>query len=149
VSSSLTRGVVAGYPIIDVKAEVLGGQFNEQDSDEVAFQIASSMAFNEACKLASPSLLEPMMKVEIIVPADNLGAVIGDVNARRGNIKGMGQRGINQVIDAEVPLAEMFGYVDSLRSLTNGRGSYTMQFGNYSSIPENVLKPLLLRLRGY
>ena len=149
VTSSLTRGVVAGYPIIDVKAEVIGGAYNEQDSDEVAFQIASSMAFNEACKLAAPSLLEPMMKVEIIAPSEELGRVIGDVNARRGNVKSMGQRGINQVIDAEVPLAEMFGYVDSLRSLTSGRGSYTMQFGNYASIPENVLKPLLLRLRGY
>ncbi len=149
VTSSLTRGVVAGYQIIDVKAEVIGGAFNEQDSDEVAFQIASSMAFNEACKLASPALLEPMMKVEIIAPSEELGRVIGDVNARRGNVKSMGQRGINQVIDAEVPLAEMFGYVDSLRSLTSGRGSYTMQFGNYASIPENVLKPLLLRLRGY
>jgi elongation factor G len=149
VTSGLGRGVVASYPIIDIKVEVVGGSFNEQDSDEVAFNIAAAMGFNEACKQASPQLLEPMMKVEIIVPADNLGSVIGDVNARRGNIKGMGQRGINQVIDAEVPLAEMFGYVDSLRSLTNGRGSYSMQFGNYAQIPANVLQPLLLRLRGY
>ncbi|MDP1828268.1 MAG: elongation factor G [Archangium sp.] len=149
VSSGLGRGVVASYPIIDVKVEVLGGSFSEQDSDEVAFQIAAAMAFNEACKAAAPQLLEPMMKVEIIVPSDNMGSVIGDVNARRGNIKGMTQRGINQVIESEVPLAEMFGYVDSLRSLTNGRGSYTMQFGNYAQIPANVLQPLLLRLRGY
>ncbi|MDP2271383.1 MAG: elongation factor G [Archangium sp.] len=149
VTSGLGRGVVASYPIIDVKVEVVGGSFSEQDSDEVAFQIAAAMAFNEACKSASPVLLEPMMKVEIIVPADNLGSVIGDVNARRGNIKGMTQRTIYQVIEAEVPLAEMFGYVDSLRSLTNGRGSYSMQFGNYAHIPANVLQPLLLRLRGY
>ena len=149
VSSGLGRGVVASYPIIDVKVEVLGGSFSAQDSDEVAFQIAAAMGFNEACKAAEPVLLEPMMKVEIIVPAENMGSVIGDVNARRGNIKGMTQRATNQVIEAEVPLAEMFGYVDSLRSLTNGRGSYTMQFGNYAQIPANVLQPLLLRLRGY
>ncbi len=149
VSSGLGRGVVASYPIIDVKVEVIGGSFNEQDSDEVAFQIAAAMALNEAFKAAAPVLLEPMMKVEIIVPAVNMGTVIGDVNARRGNINGMTQRGIEQVIEAEVPLAEMFGYVDSLRSLTAGDGSYSMQFGNYASIPANVLQPLLLRLRGY
>jgi elongation factor G len=149
VTSALSRGVVASYPIIDVKVEVFGGAFNEQDSDEVAFQIAASMAFIEACKSAHAVLLEPMMKAEIIVPSEYMGSVMGDVNSRRGNIKGMNQRGTNQVLDAEVPLAEMFGYVDSLRTLTQGRGSYTMQFGNYAQIPENVLKPLLLRIRGY
>jgi elongation factor G len=141
--------VVASYPIIDVKVEVYGGAHSEQDSDEIAFQIAASMAFNDACKAADAALLEPMMKVEIIVPSEYMGSVMGDVNSRRGNIKGMNQRGVNQVLDAEVPLAEMFGYVDSLRTLTQGRGSYTMQFGNYSQIPANVLQPLLLRLRGY
>ncbi|MFZ5439477.1 MAG: elongation factor G [Myxococcota bacterium] len=149
VVSGLSRGVVASYPIIDVRVEVVGGAFNEQDSDEVAFQIAASMAFAEACKKADAVLLEPMMKAEIIVPAEYMGSVIGDVNARRGSISAMNQRGTNQVLDAEVPLAEMFGYVDSLRTLTQGRGSYTMQFGNYASIPQNVLGPLLLRLRGY
>ena len=149
VTSGLGRGVVASYPLIDIAVEVVGGAFSEQDSDEIAFQIAAAMAFNEACKAAAPVLLEPMMKVEIIVPAENMGSVIGDVSARRGNIKGMNQRGITQVIDADVPLAEMFGYVDSLRSLTSGRGSYTMQFGNYAQITPNVLQALLLRLRGY
>ena len=149
VVSGLSRGVVASYPIIDVKVEVYGGAFHEQDSDEIAFQIAASMAFIDACKAAGPQLLEPMMKAEIIVPAEYMGSVMGDVNARRGNIKGMNQRGTNQVLDAEVPLAEMFGYVDSLRTLTQGRGSYTMQFGNYAQIPPNVLQPLLLRIRGY
>jgi elongation factor G len=149
VVSGLSRGVVASYPIIDVKVEVVAGAFSALDSDEVAFQIAASMAFNDACKAADPALLEPMMKVEIIVPSEYMGSVMGDVNARRGNIKGMNQRGVNQVLDAEVPLAEMFGYVDSLRTLTQGRGSYTMQFGNYAQIPANVLQPLLLRLRGY
>ena len=149
VTSGLGRGVVASYPLIDIAVEVLGGAFSEQDSDEIAFQIAAAMAFNEACKAAAPVLLEPMMKVEIIVPAESMGSVIGDVSARRGNIRGMNQRGITQVIDADVPLAEMFGYVDSLRSLTSGRGGYTMQFGNYAPITPNVLQALLLRLRGY
>jgi elongation factor G len=149
VTSALSRGVVASYPIIDLSVEVTGGQFKDGESDEVGYSVAAAMAFSEACKAANAVLLEPMMKVEIIVPAENMGSVIGDVNARRGNIKGMNQRGVNQVIDAEVPLAEMFGYVDSLRTLTQGRGSYTMQFGNYASIPQNVLGPLLLRLRGY
>ncbi len=149
IVSGLSRGVVAGYPIIDVHVEVTGGAFKDGESDEVGYQVAASQAFNEACKVARPVLLEPMMKAEIIVEAQYMGAVIGDVNARRGSILGMNQRGINQVIDANVPLSEMFGYVDSLRSLTSGHGSYTMQFGKYSEIPENVLKPLLLRIRGY
>lgn len=149
VTSGLSRGVVAGYPIVDVHVEVIGGAFKDGESDEVGYQVAASQAFNEACKVARPVLLEPMMKAEIIVEAQYMGAVIGDVNARRGSILGMNQRGINQVIDANVPLSEMFGYVDTLRSLTSGHGSYTMQFGKYAEIPENVLKPLLLRIRGY
>jgi elongation factor G len=141
--------VVASYPLIDIHAEVIDGSFHEVDSDELSFQIAASMAFQEACKSAAPVLLEPVMAVEIVVPVDNMGAVIGDVNARRGTIKGMHQRGNLQVIDADVPLAEMFGYVDSLRTLTQGRGTYTMQFGSYAPIPPHVLGPLLVRLRGY
>ncbi|PZR09900.1 MAG: elongation factor G [Archangium gephyra] len=149
VVSGLSRGAVASYPLIDVAVEVTGGAFKDGESDEVGYQVAASMAFAEACKDAKPVLLEPVMKAEIIVPAEYMGSVIGDVNARRGNIKGMNQRGVNQVIEADVPLAAMFGYVDSLRSLTSGYGSYTMQFGGYAEIPENVLKPLLLRIRGY
>jgi elongation factor G len=149
IVSGLSRGTIAGYPIIDVKVEVLGGSFSDTDSDDLSFQVAASMAFNEACKQADAVLLEPMMKAEIVVPSDNMGGVIGDVSSRRGNIRGMNPRGILQVIDAEVPLAEMFGYVDSLRTLTQGRGGYSMQFGNYAAIPQNVLQPLLLRVRGY
>ncbi len=149
VSSGLSRGVVASYPIIDVMVEVVGGAFKDGESDEVGYQVSASMAFTDACKAAKPTLLEPMMKAEIIVPAEYMGSVIGDVNARRGNIRGMNQRGTNQAIDADVPLAEMFGYVDSLRTLTSGRGSYSMQFGHYAEIPANVLQPLLLRIRGY
>ncbi len=149
VTSALSRGVVASYPIIDVRVEVTSGAFRDGESDEVGFQVAASQAFGEACKTARAVLLEPLMNAEITVPAENMGAVIGDVNARRGSIRGMNQRGAMQVIDAGVPLSEMFGYVDSLRTLTQGRGSYTMQFGYYAEIPENVLKPLLLRIRGY
>jgi elongation factor G len=149
VVSGLSRGVVAGYPLVDINVDVFDGSFHEVDSDEISFQIAASMAFNDACKAASPALLEPVMKVEIVVPQENVGGVIGDVNARRGDVRAMNQRHNNQVIDADVPLSTMFGYVDALRTLTSGRGSYTMQFGAYSAIPNNVLQPLLLRLRGY
>jgi elongation factor G len=149
VSNSLNRGVVAGYPLIDLKVEVYDGSFHEVDSDEISFTVAAAMAFNEGCKAASPALLEPVMRVEVTTPADYYGAVTGDLNRRRGTIRGMGSRGSLQVIDVEVPLSEMFGYVDSLRTLTQGRGNYSMHFGTYAQIPPNILQPLLLRLRGY
>ncbi len=149
VSGSLSRGVVAGYPIIDLKAEVYDGSFHEVDSDEISFQVAASMAFVEACKAASPALLEPVMKVEVTTTAESYGAVTGDLSKRRGSIRGMSSRGKLQVVDAEVPLSEMFGYIDSLRSLTSGAGNFSMQFGHYATIPPNILAPLLLRLRGY
>jgi elongation factor G len=149
VTNSLNRGSVAGYPMIDLDVEVFDGSFHEVDSDEVSFTIAASMAFSEACKAASPTLLEPVMQVEVTTPADYYGAVTGDLNKRRGIIKGMGSRGPLQVVDADVPLSEMFGYVDSLRTLTQGRGNYSMHFGSYAPIPPNILQPLLLRLRGY
>jgi elongation factor G len=141
--------VVAGYPLVDVGVEVHGGSFHEVDSDEIAFQIAASMAFTEACQAAAPVLLEPVMKVELVVPLDYMGSVIGDVSSRRGDIRGMTQRGPVQVIEVDVPLSEMFGYVDALRTLTQGRGTYTMQFGSYARIPPAILAPLLLRIRGY
>jgi elongation factor G len=149
VTSALSRGVVAGYPIVDVNVEVFDGSFHDVDSDEIAFTIAASMAFTDACKAADPALLEPVMKVEIVVPVEYMGSVIGDVNQRRGNVRGMTQRANAQVIDADVPLSQMFGYVDALRTLTQGRGTYTMQFGAYATIPPNILAPLLLRIRGY
>ena len=149
VMSSLSRGVVAGYSIVDVQAEVIDARASETDSDESSFQIAAATAFTAACKAASPTLLEPIMDVEVTTPQDYLGSVIGDISSRRGIIKSMGQRGLLQMISATVPLAEMFGYVDALRTLSQGRASYTMQFGSYAGIPEHILKPLLLRLRGY
>ncbi len=149
VTSALSRGVVASYPIIDVKVEVFDGSFNPTDSDEVSFQIAASTAFTAAVKAAEPVLLEPVMKVEVITPPDYVGSVVGDINARRGNISGMDHRGRDQVVHAEVPLERMFGYVDSLRTLTSGQANYSMQFGKYAPIPANVLGPLLKRIRGY
>jgi elongation factor G len=149
VTGAISRGVVAGYPLVDLSVDVFDGSFHEVDSDEIAFQIAGSMAFSDACKAADPVLLEPVMKVEIVVPVDYMGSVIGDVSQRRGNVRGMSQRGNAQVIDADVPLSQMFGYVDALRTLTQGRGNYTMQFGAYDRIPPNILGPLLLRIRGY
>ncbi len=149
VTNSLNRGVVAGYPMLDLKVEVFDGSAHDVDSDEISFTIAASMAFSEACKAASPALLEPVMRVEVTTPADYYGAVTGDLNRRRGTIRGMGSRGSLQVVDVEVPLSEMFGYVDSLRTLTQGRGNYSMHFGTYSPIPPNILGPLLVRLRGY
>ncbi|MBM4782946.1 MAG: elongation factor G [Archangiaceae bacterium] len=149
ITNSLNRGAVAGYPLIDLKAEVFDGSFHEVDSDEISFTIAASMAFSEACKAASPALLEPVMRVEVTTPHEYYGAVTGDLNRRRGTIRGMGSRGSLQVVDVDVPLSEMFGYVDSLRTLTQGRGNYSMHFGNYAQIPPNILQPLLVRLRGY
>ncbi len=149
VEGAQSRGILAGFPLVDVKAEAYDGSFHDVDSDEISFQIAASMAFQDACKAAEPVLLEPIMACEIVVPAEYMGSVIGDVNQRRGTVKGMGQRGPAQVIDAEVPLAQMFGYVDALRTLTQGRGNYTMQFGSYAAIPPNIAAELLKRVRGY
>jgi len=149
VTSGLSRGVLAGYQIIDIKVDVYGGSFSPTDSDEVSFQIAAAQAFSEAVKAADPVLLEPVMKVEVITEADYVGNVVGDINSRRGNIMGMEQRVKDQVVHAEVPLERMFGYVDSLRSLTSGHATYSMQFGKYAPIPPNVLAPLLKRIRGY
>jgi elongation factor G len=149
VTEALSNGVIAGYQMMDIVAELTDGSFHEVDSDEMSFKIAGSMAFREACNAADPILLEPIMKTEVLTPPDNMGGVIGDLNSRRGKITAMNQRHNIQVIDAEVPLAEMFGYVDSLRSATNGRGTYTMQFGSYAAIPPHLAGDLLKRIRGY
>ncbi len=149
VVGALSRGIVAGYQLIDLTVDVVGGSFNEVDSDETSFSIAASLAFKQACEAASPVLLEPMMACEVRVPPDYMGAVIGDISQRRGNVKGMNPVGVVQVIDAEVPLAQMFGYVDALRTLTQGRGNYSMVFGSYSPIPAAIEAELLKRIRGY
>ncbi len=129
--------------MVDVKIRLVDGQVHETDSSERAFGIAASMAANEALAKASPVLLEPMMDVEVVTPEDFRGAIQGDLNGRRGQIKGIEMRGQSQVVQAEVPLSEMFGYVSSVRSMTQGRASYTMQFDHYQQVPANLLKSII------
>jgi elongation factor G len=138
IMESLTTGVLAGYPVVDIKVVVYDGSYHDVDSSELAFKIAASIAFKEGAMKASPVLLEPIMKVEVLTPEENMGDVMGDLNSRRGRIMGMEARKGVQVVQAEVPLAEMFGYSTALRSLTKGRASYSMQFECYREVPKNV-----------
>jgi len=140
VQESLSNGVVAGYPVMDVKVTVYDGSFHEVDSSEAAFKIAASQAFKEACKNASPVLLEPIMQVEVTVPEQYMGDVIGDLNSRRGKIQEMVDKNQAKFIKALVPLGEMFGYSTTLRSMTQGRGTYTMEFARYEEAPKNVVE---------
>jgi elongation factor G len=132
----------------DVKVTLYDGSFHEVDSSEMAFKIAGSMAFKEATAKAAPALLEPIMKVEVTVPENYMGDVMGDINSRRGKIHGMESRANLQVITAMVPLSEMFGYATSLRSLTQGRGNYTMQFDRYETVPRSVSEEIVARVQG-
>ncbi len=141
-------GVMAGFPMKDVKVTLYDGSFHEVDSSEMAFKIAGSMAFKEATSKAAPALLEPIMKVEVTVPESYMGDVMGDINSRRGKIQGMEARVGLQVITAMVPLSEMFGYATSLRSLTQGRGNYTMQFDRYETVPRSVSEEIVARVQG-
>ena len=138
VKEATGKGVLAGYPIVDIKAVLYDGSFHEVDSSAIAFQIAGAMAFQEAVRNAKLVLLEPVMKVQTVAPSDFLGDVTGDLSAKRAKINEMGERGTARVVDADVPLAEMFGYVTKLRSMTQGRGSFTMEFGHYAEVPQNV-----------
>ncbi|MDD5251922.1 MAG: elongation factor G [Patescibacteria group bacterium] len=138
IKEALDRGVVAGYQMVDIVATVYDGSYHEVDSSEVAFKVAGSMAFLDACRKAGPVLLEPIMKIEVITPEQYMGDVIGDISSKRGQIKEMRDRGSARVIDALVPLAEMFGYTTSLRSMTQGRASSSMEFGSYEPCPKNV-----------
>lgn len=143
VKEAMTAGIVAGYQVVDVKATVYDGSFHDVDSSEIAFKIAASMAFKDGMRKADPVLLEPIMKVEVVTPEEHMGDVMGDLSSRRGRILGMNERKGAQVVDAEVPLGEMFGYATSLRSMTKGRASYTMQFALYREMPGNVLETIL------
>jgi len=143
IKEAMTAGVIAGYQVVDVKAAVFDGSFHDVDSSELAFKIASSMAFKDGMRKASPVLLEPIMEVEVVTPEEHMGDVMGDLSSRRGRILGMKERKGVQVIDSEVPLGEMFGYATSLRSMTKGRASYTMQFKAYKEVPDNVQETLL------
>jgi len=138
VREAVDKGVVAGYPIVDVKVAVFDGSYHEVDSSEIAFKMAGSMAFQEAARKADPVLLEPIMKVEVVTPEANMGDVVGDISSKRGQIQEMGQRGTAKVIKSLVPLSEMFGYATSLRSMSQGRASYTMEFDHYAEVPKNI-----------
>jgi elongation factor G len=140
---SIDSGHLGGYPVVDVKIRLVGGASHETDSTERAFGIAASIAANDGLRQASPVLLEPIMDVEVVTPEEFRGAVQGDLNGRRGQIKGIEMRGISQVVQAEVPLSEMFGYVSSVRSMTQGRASYTMQFSHYAQVPDAVMRGIV------
>lgn len=140
---SMDRGVLAGYPLINIKATVFDGSYHDVDSNEAAFKMAGSLAFQEACRKAEPAILEPVMKVEVVTPEDFMGTVVGDLNAKRGQIQEMGDRGNIKFVRAMVPLAEMFGYATSLRSMTQGRASYSMEFGEYQEVPRNIKEEII------
>ena len=143
LEDALQRGLIAGYPVIDIKATLHDGSYHDVDSSEAAYKIAASMALKEAAKKCSPVILEPIMKVEITVPENYYGDVIGDISRRRGQMTGESQRGNAKIIDAEVPLAEMFGYVTDLRSFTQGRGSYTMEFDHFGECPKFIQEEIV------
>ena len=145
---AMQYGVLAGYPLVGVKLTLLDGQYHEVDSSEMAFKIAGSMVLKEAARKADPALLEPMMAVEVVTPEENMGDVIGDLNSRRGIIQAMEERGGARVVRALVPLSEMFGYVSDLRSKTQGRASYSMQFDSYAEVPANVAKEIIAKATG-
>ena len=141
-------GVLAGYPLVGIKVTLHDGAYHEVDSSEMAFKIAGSMAFKEAARKADPALLEPMMAVEVTTPEDYMGDVIGDLNSRRGQIQAMEERSGSRIVKALVPLSEMFGYVGDLRSRTQGRANYSMQFDSYAEVPVNVAKEIIAKATG-
>jgi elongation factor G len=148
IKDALTRGVLAGYPVDDVKIELYDGSYHDVDSSEMAFKIAGSMAFQDAAKKAKPVLLEPMMRVEVVVPKEHMGDVMGDLAGRRGHIQSQEDRGGTQIIAARVPLSEMFGYATDLRSRTQGRATYSMHFDRYEPAPQNVSEEVVARMQG-
>jgi elongation factor G len=149
VREAAEGGVMAGYPMIDVRVELYDGGYHEVDSNEMAFKIASSIGFKEGCRRAGPQILEPIMEVEVVTPEDFMGDVIGDLNSRRGAIQGMTQRTGAQVIEAHVPLAQMFGYSTDLRSKTQGRATYTMQFSHYDPVPKSIADEIVQKAGGH
>jgi elongation factor G len=142
------NGVLAGFPIVDVKVTCFDGSYHDVDSSEMAFKIAGSMGFKEGAAKAGPVLLEPMMAVEVVVPEEYMGDVIGDLNSRRGKIMGMESRGGAQVINSHVPLANMFGYATDVRSATQGRATYTMVFDHYEQVPKAIADEVIAKVKG-
>jgi elongation factor G len=148
IREAMDTGVLAGFPVVDCKVTLVDGSYHEVDSSEMAFKIAGSMGFKEGCAKASPILLEPIMSVEVVVPEEYMGDVIGDLNSRRGRIMGMENRGGAQVITSMVPLAQMFGYATDLRSATQGRATYTMTFDHYEQVPKSVSEEIIAKVKG-
>jgi elongation factor G len=143
IEEALGNGVKAGYPVVDVRVTLVDGKYHDTDSSEIAFKVAGSLAFQEAAKRAKPVLLEPVFSVEVVTPEEYMGDVIGDLNRRRGRVEGMEPRGNAQVVSAHVPLSEMFGYATDVRSMTQGRATYTMQFERYEEVPTNIAERVI------
>ena len=142
VKEAMVKGVLAGYPMVDMAVTLYDGSFHEVDSSELAFQIAGSMSLQDGSKKAEVVLLEPVMKVEVVTPEDFMGDVMGDLNSKRGQIEKMEDRAKNKVVNAQVPLSEMFGYATQLRSMTQGRASYTMEFDHYAEVPAHIAQKI-------
>jgi elongation factor G len=138
IQEAMKNGVIAGFPVVDIKVRLFDGSYHDVDSDELSFKVAGSIGFKEGARKARPILLEPIMSVEVVTPEDYLGDVMGDINSRRGRIEGFAARKDAQVIQSKVPLSEMFGYATILRSMTQGRAIYSMQFDHYSEVPKSI-----------
>jgi elongation factor G len=148
VQEAMASGVLAGYPVVDVRVTLVDGSYHEVDSSEMAFKIAGSMAFKEGARRANPVLLEPVFEVEVVTPEEYMGDVIGDLSSRRGRVESMDQRGTDRIVKAQVPLAEMFGYATELRSRTQGRATYTMQFDAYKDVPQSIQEAVVASVHG-
>jgi len=148
IQEAMTRGIQAGYPVEDIKVTLYDGSYHEVDSSEMAFKLAGSMGFREGARAANPVILEPIMKVEVEVPEEFMGDVIGDISKRRGQVNGMNERSGNKIVDAFVPLSEMFGYSTDLRSMTQGRATYAMEFDHYEEVPANISKEIIAKRNG-
>ncbi len=144
----MANGVLAGYPVDSLKVRLYDGSYHAVDSDSLSFELAARIAYREACRKASPVLLEPIMKIEVLTPEENMGDVMGDLNRRRGQLEGVDTKAGSQVIKAKVPLSEMFGYVTQLRTITSGRASSTMEFSHYTEVPRSASEAILAKLKG-
>jgi len=148
IKAAMHEGVLAGYPMLDLKVRLYDGSYHDVDSDALSFELAGKYAYREACKMAGAIILEPIMKVEVVTPEEYMGPVVGDLNRRRGLIQGMASRGNAQVVNALVPLSEMFGYVTQLRTLSSGRASSTMEFAKYEPTPRNIQEEVVAKVKG-
>jgi elongation factor G len=143
IAEALTSGVLAGYPVVDVKVRFYDGKSHEVDSSEMAFKIAAIMAFKKGVRVANPIFLEPIMKIEVVAPEENVGDVIGDLNGRRGRILGVEAKGHSQVVKANVPMSEVLRYAPDLTSMTGGKGSFTLEFSHYEEVPANIAERMV------